>query len=192
MAVFVLLLSGCVTSTPVNVSSDFDRNVNFSQYRTYNWYFDGSLTDPETGGQRPAGYDSFLDKRIKNALQSSMGTKGMQLVTSNPDIKVAYDVKIENRAEVDRVYATYPGYGYGYGYWMGYRYNYGYNRFGPNYATIREYKEGTIIIDFIDPKDNQLVWRGWGEAIVNQDGSISEATVNKIVAEIMERYPPKP
>ena len=49
---------------------------------------------------------------------------------------------------------------------------------------IEEYKDGTIIIDLVDAKDNQLIWRGWGQMEVDE-ANISEAEVNKIVTNIL-------
>jgi len=178
-------LTGCVATTPVEVSTDYDRNVNFSEYRTFKWFQD----KPTAGIDSANKYNTFLDQRIRNAVEAQLIQKGFTKTESNPNILIAYDVKVINRQSVRPDYAYAPGFGYGYSYWYGYRYNYGYNRFGGRPMMIEEYKDGTIIIDLVDAKDNQLIWRGWGQMEVDE-ANISEAEVNKIVTNILSKYPP--
>ena len=177
-------LTGCVATTPVDVSTDYDRNVNFGQYRTFKWFQD----KPTAGIDSTYKYNTFLDQRIRNAVEAQLIQKGMSKVTGPADLLIAYDVKVITRQSARPDYAFAPGFGYGYSYWYGYRYNYGYSRFGRP-MLIEEYKDGTIIIDLVDAKDNQLIWRGWGQMEVNE-ANISEAEVNKIVTNILAKFPP--
>ena len=182
----MFLLTGC--SPVVSVSTDYDRTAPFSQYRTWNWY--QAAPTASRDADKFGNYDTFLDKRIKGAILSQMSAKGFNQSSTNPDILVAYDVSIERRQEVEPGFTYAPGFGWGYGYWYGYRYDYGFRRF-PNYTMVQEYNEGTVVIDIVNAKDNQLIWRGWGQARVGTAG-ISESEINRIVREILEKYPPKP
>ncbi|MFC5270687.1 DUF4136 domain-containing protein [Adhaeribacter terreus] len=179
-----LFLSGCA-AVPVDVSTDYDRAANFNQFTTFKWYQDTPTANRDSAYK----YDTFMDKRIRQAVENSLARKGMRMVTTNPDILVAYDVKVVRRQELRPDYAFAPGFGYGYSYWYGYRYDYGYSRFGTRPMLIDEYNDGTIIIDLVDAKDNQLVWRGWGQMEVGS-ANVSEAEINKIVSNILEKYPP--
>ena len=180
------LLAGCASSVAVN--TDFDRSANFTRYTTFNWY----QSVPAARRDSVYKYDTFLDKYIKEAVEANLTSKGLRLTTTNPDLLVAYDVKVVTRQEVRPDYGYYPGwYGpgwYGYGWWYGYRYNYGYSRFGaPMY--IDQYQDGTIIIDLVDAKENELIWRGHGQMQVGST-NVSQGEVNRIVAKILDKYPP--
>ena len=183
LMLLALLWQGC-TTTPVSVSTDYDRSANFTRYTTYKWYQD----EPAAGRDTTRTYNTFLDKRMRTAVEANLARKGMRLVTSNPDLMVAYDMKVVTKQQVRPDYTFAPGFGYGYGYWYGYRYNYGYSRFGRP-MMIDEYQDGTVIIDFVDARDNELIWRGWGQMTVGS-ANASEAEINKIVGEILEKYPP--
>ena len=55
------------------------------------------------------------------------------------------------------------------------------------------YVKGTLVLDMVDAKTNQLVWR----AISTDSGSDlldvhSAKTVDKMVSESLEHFPPKP
>jgi hypothetical protein len=182
--ILLLLFSGCAKTIPVEVSTDYDRSANFSTYTTFKWYQES----PTAHRDSTRNYDSFLDKRIKASVEANLARKGFRMVTSSPDVLVAYDVKVVTKQEVRPDYSYGPGWYGGYGYWYGYRYNYGYSRFAqPMY--IDQYQDGTIIIDLVDAKDNELIWRGWGQMEVGS-ANVTEAEVNKIVGKILAKYPP--
>ena len=168
---------------PVDVSTDFDRSANFSRYTTFKWFQD----TPAAGRDTTRVYDTFLDKRMRTAVENNLATKGMRQVTTNPDLLVAYDVKVVTRQELRPDYTYAPGW-YGYGWWYGYRYNYGYSRFAST-MYIDQYQDGTVIIDLIDAKDNELIWRGWGQMEVGGP-NVSETEINRIVGKILAEYPP--
>ena len=178
-------LTGCATTAPVEVSTDFDQNVNFSQYRTFKWFQD----KPSANRDSTYKYNTFIDQRIRNAVETQLTRKGMTKTDGNADVLIAYDVKVITRQEARPDYTYAPGFGYGYGYWYGYRYNYGYDRFYGRPMLIDQYKDGTVIIDLVDAKDNQLIWRGWGQMEVDE-ANISAPEINKIVTNILEKYPP--
>lgn len=175
-AVGVALLLGatsCATSH-VGVTSDFDHSVNFRAYKTWAWY---PQQRPDTEGGPAQGYESFLDKRMRTAVEAEMTRKGLTQVESNPDVYVAYSAKVEDKQRINN--NPYSPFGYGY-------YGYGYGR-GMN--TVSQYKEGTVIIDFVDAKRKELAWRGMGEAQVDNQ-TISEPEVYRIVGSVLGTYPP--
>ena len=180
-----LLLAGCAPA--IQVSSDFDRQANFTAFRTYGWYHEtGTPADEKT-------YDTFLDKRIRQAIESAMAAKGFTFSQASPDVKIAFDLRIETETRLDPTarYSYAPGFGgWGYGGWMGYGYNYGYTNMSPNMMTYN-YREGTLVIDMVRTADNELVWRGHGVTEVTNK-TVQEEKIREIVNKIMANYPPKP
>lgn len=171
-------LSGCATSSRVGVTNDFDHSVNFRAYKTWAWL----PTQPtDTEGGPAQGYQSFLDKRIRAAVEREMTTKGLTFTDKTPDLYVAYSAKVEEKQQAN--YGGYSpfGYPYGYGYGYGSLYNRGY---------VTNYKAGTVIIDFVDARRKELAWRGLGQAQVDQQ-TISEPEVYRIVNSILGTYPPQ-
>lgn len=173
--------SSCASTARVGVTSDYDHSVNFRAYRTWAWY---PQQRPDTEGGPAQGYESFLDKRIRTAVEQQLGQKGLTMVeaSANPDVYVAYSARVEDKQRaVASPYGPYgyPYYGYGYGY--GSLYNRGY---------VTEYKAGTLILDFVDANRKELAWRGQGQAQVDNQ-TISEAEVQRIVTSILGNYPPQ-
>jgi hypothetical protein len=172
-------LNACTTAN-VGVSSDFDHAVNFRAYKTWAWY-PKQANDTEGGPAR--GYESFTDQRIRDAVSKDLTAKSLTEVASNanPDVYVAYSVRVENKQQVG-------GYGgYGYPYYGGF----GYGGFGgyPYGGGGYNYKAGTVIIDIVDARRKELAWRGTGQAQLDKN-SISEEETYRIVNSVLGNYPP--
>ncbi|MCK4775028.1 MAG: DUF4136 domain-containing protein [Candidatus Krumholzibacteria bacterium] len=169
----VALLAGCGSS--IELSNDFDQQVNFQQVYTYQW--------AESNNQ---GGD-LLAKRIKNAVNDQLAQNGMTETTTSPDVYVMYHIGTKDKVDVS-------SYGYSYG---------GYGRYGGAYGgpysaggggiSTYNYTEGTLIIDMYEAENKQLVWRGSGTDVIEDNPTPQQLTenVNKAVAAIMSQYPPK-
>ncbi len=164
--ILTTVLVGC---SPISVKTDYDREVDFKKYQTFKW-----MPHSEKGGRSAVRENSLLDKRIKRAVDRELKAKGYDVIESGPpDVLLAYHVAVRERVDVSTV---------GYGYWRG--------RFHGRTAYIERYKEGTLVIDFVDPQLKQLVWRGAATGVI---GSMeeSEERINESVTKIFEKYPPK-
>jgi hypothetical protein len=175
-AVAVVLAAGCA-STQRNVRSDYDRTADFSQYRTY-----GIM--PEAGRSPTGGdYSTLVAKRIEAAVRREMEARGYA-PSQTPDLLVNFRVTVESKQDVTTVPSAGPpvyNYRYGvYGGWPAYSYD----------TWVREYKEGTLLIDVVDARRQQLVWEAAGTGRVTKDKLDNlETTINNAVSALFERYP---
>lgn len=163
----LLLLSSC---SSVSVYSDFDKNADFGQYKTYGFH--------KTGIDKVK--ISQLDKnRILNAIDAELSQKGMTK-SETPDLLINIFTK-----ERERVDVTQYSYGWGYGWGFGWNpYLWG----GQPYVSRST--EGTLYIDLIDAKKKELIWQGEGVGYLTQNRSKKEARINEFVAKILMQYPP--
>lgn len=162
----LLLFASC---SSVRVASDYDTKVNFNQYTTYAFFKPG-IDKAEI---------SDLDKRrILRAIDAELNSKGMQK-SESPDLLISFFTKAKERVDVYQNHYGWGGYwGWGWGHpWGG--------------TTVSKTTEGTLYIDIIDAKTNELIWQGIGTAPLARDMEKKEARINEIVMKILERYPPK-
>jgi hypothetical protein len=179
-------LSAC--SSAVNVEQRAD--VNFAKYRT----FDFADTEVKTqGDQNPLLNSPIAQDRIKQAIASELAKRGLRQVESNPDFLVTTHTYVE-RAE-RTVYDSYPGANYAYPYAVGYRgrflpINYGAWYSPAYYQTPRteQYREGTLVLDFIDARTNNLVWRGSMADPVDDPARLG-SEFSKSAKEILDKFP---
>jgi len=184
----VSLFSGCSPSVTVQQKA----GVDFSKYRTYDW---GKMDVKAANSQNPIYKSSLNDELIQNAISSELGKRGLRRVQGNakPDLFLAYHVYIE---QAERTVANPPATGYAYPYAFSYRgaffpVNYGYWYGPPMYNTgyrTETYKEGTLILDFIDARSRNLVWRGSVADDVNNPANIGPE-VAKAAKEILDKFP---
>ncbi len=171
------VFAGCAT----RVRSDFDRDAVFSQYRTFDWIAPpvrASEEELQTDPEGPFARNSLLDKRMRAAVTSNLRARGFEYVDDgSSNFRLNYHVTFS-----DKLAGSGSDFGYS-RYYRGGAFSSGFN------WSVRQYKEGTIIIDVIDRAKDQLVWRGW---IVsrNRDGNFDEAEINRAVSNILMRFPP--
>lgn len=182
MVLMVAGFSGCAST--YNVTTDYDQSTNFQQYRTWNWYQEKPVAKSDSTRR----YSTFLDKRIKTAVEAEMARRGFEKAdASQADMLLAYDVTFENYQDVNPSFTSIPSIGFGY--WYGYRYAYTYNRM-INTTSAYNYREGTILLDIVDRKSNELIWRGTGET-TGGEKAMTQEKVQEIVTKILAKYPPQ-
>jgi Domain of unknown function (DUF4136) len=69
--------------------------------------------------------------------------------------------------------------------------NYGYTWRGwpRERVDVREYTQGTVIIDVVDPGSRTLLWRGQGVAQVSDDPDDYIEQLEKVVNQTVRRFP---
>ena len=159
------LLSGCAT-----VRSDFDAEVEFLHYRTFAWMH-GEIPLNKLK-KKHAAARSLTDKRVRRAVSQGLAMRGLLATRKQEaDLLVTYHTEIEERVDVTLVPYGSP------------------RRWHGHDAIVRYYKEGSLVVDLIDPRMNQLVWRGWDEgAFYGRQPTTDE--VNRAVSRILQQYPP--
>lgn len=169
--VYVVLLPWLMASCgPTSqVFSDYDKSAHMTEYKTFGWETSLSIESRNN----PLYYNELNDKRIKNAVAVQMESH-LYKYSEDPDLSIHYHIIIEDKT----VMRTDP-YGYYYGpYWM------------RSEVSIYEYQEGTLIIDLMDAKTDNLVWRGWiTNFLKNRDPEKMEESINNAVRQIFAEYP---
>ncbi|MFT5168287.1 MAG: hypothetical protein ACI8P3_003528 [Saprospiraceae bacterium] len=159
IAAILFLLASCNTS--YRISSDYEKGVDFSSFKTYHFL------DHEHGF--PIGANPINKQRIERAVESELKSLGYE-TAEKPDLLVAWFVAVRNVRSVD-IYRDY---------YRGWRYI--------QYATVYEYKEGTLVIDIIDRANKQVIWHGKTSGQVYEDMPDVEGKINEAVKAMIKKY----
>jgi hypothetical protein len=165
------LLSAC---SSYRVTSDYDVTASFGRYKTFDHY----ISKKGTGGTT-----SLMDKRVRVAVERELVGRGFVLETkADPDFLITYYPIVR-----ERKYRTTTQVGLGWGH----RPLYG--RVGTRMSQVHRYKEGTIVLEIVDYRTNQLVWQGAAAgALGDQDSpEAAEEVIARAVKDILERFPPR-
>ena len=169
---FAVATIGCSSYT---VNHDWDRDADFAAYATYGWMpaATGTSGDARAAVER----NSLLDKRIRSAVNSALNAKGMRQQDDDPDLVVVYHTGVEDKITVTD---------------WGYRYSYDYYGWGGRDIDVQNYQEGTLIIDLIDTKTMELVWRGSVTGTIDQTAKPEkrEKRLKEAIGKVMASYPP--
>jgi len=167
---FLLCLVMLTSCSSVRVVSDYDTKVDFTSYKTFAFY---------KKGIDKASVSDLDKKRIMRAVEAELLAKGFSK-SANPDILVSIFTKSREQVNVSDNNVGI-GWGWGYNPWF----------YGRTNININQYTEGTLFIDFIDKKTNELIWQGIGSGAMKMSNiEKKEERINEFVYKIISTYPP--
>lgn len=155
----------------ISTSSDYDQTYDFSTLHNYAW--------AEISGTTQAA-DQITMRRVTSATDQVLAGKGF---TKSDSGDADFLVAIQTGKQQQTQYTT-TGYGMGAGW-----------RFGGGMATTTEqtWDQGTLVLDIVDAKKKELVWRGSASGTLDASASADEksANVQEAVTKILADFPPK-
>ena len=171
-SLIVITSFGCAA---VRSGSFVDRNVSFSQYRTWEW---GPIEQTPTGDPRLDSNPMF-EEHLREAVEHQLSRKGYVRTTlaGTPDLRAHYHVNFDRTFEVTGGQSTAGSCS---------------GNCGPD---AYDYEQGSVVIDLVDAKTNTVVWRGWSrdnmEGVVDNQRRL-EQEIDHAVAALFERCPSAP
>ncbi len=175
-----LLLTNC--SSSLQVKTNYDKEADFSQYKTFDFY---------QIKEENSSLGELTWRRILMAIEQELGQKGIKK-SNDPDLLINLYALSNLRQEttVNNNGVTYFGGMYG-GYYMPYGAGFGIS-YSPNVTTSTStYRDGTFVIDVIDRRKKQLVL----QAVVNSSAEVnardSDRRINYAVRKIFAKIPNK-
>ena len=173
----VIVLVGALFCTVVHAqetSAAFDKNVDFSNYKTF--AFDKS------GARNP-----YVNTMIVEAIERELTKRGLTKVDTDPDLRVVYlaatvpNLQVANVPFYQVVNPAYSG------------------MVGSAAMAMWDVTTGTLVIDLFDRKTDRVVFRGTinevlqraASADLQADAKTVSKPVNKGIAKIFKKYPVK-
>ena len=174
---FVLLIAGCTVAQDVRYN--FDRDADFSKFKTYKWVSLGAT----------AQGDTLLSKQIKAAVDIELGVKGLAKVEEDTaDLYIGYQTAIGQ----EKAFTSYnSGWGYGPGWYRGGWY--GSPGGGMTTGQTSTIYTGQLDLDMYDSANHDLVWRGVASKTIDTNAKPDKQQKNliKAVAKLFRNYPPR-
>lgn len=178
MALAAVAVLGACSSGP-NIKADYDPSVDFSAYKTYNFFKPMGIENPN--------YSSLLGQMFREAIGREMDQRGYVL-SNDPDLLLNVSARLDDKTKVttynDPMMGGYYGYRRGfYDPWYGYGYG--------TQTHVSQYTEGTVNVDMVDARQKRMVWEGVAVGRVDEEKSNAEVrqAINSGVAEMFASYP---
>ena len=173
----VLLLLGAGAALAQDVRYNFDKDTDFSKFKTYKWV---PIKDA-------AKVSDLVDKQIKDAMDTELATKGLTKVDGDDaNLLIGYQPAVGEEKQFNS-YSTGWGYGPGWGGgWYG-----GMGSTSTTGSTTTIYK-GQLALDMYDSAKHDLVWRGVVSKTIDPKAKPEKQQKNlaKAITKLLKNYPP--
>lgn len=157
-----------VACSSMTIRADHDSQVDFPSYAAF------AVFERPGNERRGPQMSEIVDRRIATAMKADLVSKGFTAARPpEADFLVTFSTAVHDRVVVNR-----SG-------WYGYRWHY----WGGGMTRVNSYPEGTLVIDIIDRKSRNLVWRGVGEGAFSTMNP-SDKKVHSAVTRILRTFPP--
>lgn len=163
----VLLLSACASGP--NVVSNVRPDTDFRTFQTFNFF-------QPLGTDRPNGARTTMSSMLINSMTREMQARGLTL-SDDPDLLIDFNVWTEDRVDI----RSTPTHSVHRSHW-----HHGFNTWPTYSTTVRQYTEGALAIDLIDPRSNMLV----SELLATRrlrESSFSQDQADEVVALMLSR-----
>jgi hypothetical protein len=168
MLVGLMAVMLATSAAAQDVTWDYAKGTDFSRLKTYAWITGHPLTDP------------LNHQRVVSAIEAQLAAKGFTKVNSaeHPDALVAYHANFEKNFALDEFGSGLGGFPHFGGTWT-------------RQARIEEITVGSLIVDIVDAKANNIVWRGMAskDIDVHAKPKDRDKQVNRAVEKMFRHYP---
>ena len=178
----VLLTLGAIGVVAQDVRYDYDKDQDFSKYKTYKWV-------PIKGADQP---DDLTAKQLTGAIDEVLAKKGLTKTDSDTaDLYIGYQTAIG----AEKQYTSYnTGWGYGPGWGGGW---YGYNggmSTTTTYGSTSTVYVGQLDLSMYDSTQKELVWRGVATKTLDPKAKPDkkQKNITKAVEKLLKNFPPPP
>jgi len=168
------------TALSQDVRYNFDRDTDFSRFKTYKWVV---IKDAPR-------VDDLVERQIMAAVDAQLATKGLTKIDDDSaNLYVGYQAGVGQ----EKQFTSYSsGWGYGGGWYRGGWYG------GAGGSTMTTGQTSTIYrgqlaVDLYDSANHDLVWRGVASKTLNPKAKpdTQQKNLNKAVAKLLRNYPPR-
>jgi hypothetical protein len=170
----LLLLSACSTTPSLEARTDYNREFDFSGVSNI------AIQPVQRGNLAAVRISDMQVSRLNEAFTDALQARGLNVVDDNAraDLLMTWHLVTEERMDV-RSYNTSSFYNC----W----------RCGPSVSdvSVRQYTQGTLIVDMIDPVRNRSVWRSIVQTrLRDTNAEQAEALRNEAARASFAEFPP--
>jgi len=171
LVIMALLLSACASGPTIVANTN--PGTDFSAFKTYNFF-------QPLGTDRSGGVRTPLSSRLISSMNRELISRGMSL-SDSPDLLVDFVVSAEDRIDI----RSTPSHTVHRSHWSR-----SFNTWPTYNTTVRQYTEGSLIIDLIDPATNTLVGEGGAQNRISST-EFNQQQIDEIVSKVMSDLMPR-
>lgn len=164
----LLLVLGCSACAKLDITTEHDHSTEFSQYRSF------AFGDPTEVGDERTADEAMLRSYLEPAISNELIRKGLRPTGPNQRGDVAVYFWVNVNSATQRTWRT---------------------AYGPSGAYGQAFesqlqRNGTLVLDFVEPVKKLLVWRATIQAPLESTKEQNIGLATEAVVRALEHYPP--
>ena len=179
IAALIIGLMLCTGCHSINPSYAYTTDAQFNQLQSFAWYPESEYERTGIVKTQPA-----IDQTIRSILENTLKENGYIQVKRDPDFYITYHAAIERKLSAYDLNKFFSSpYGTKNTYWQ---------NWSDPFAMSRDYEKGTLIIDIIQPRAQQLIWRGTATAnyFLEPKDRVNIPNIEAAARAILDGFPP--
>ncbi len=180
-----LVVAGVSLAAGIKIKTQEDKTFNFAGLKTYAWKLEGAaqIKILQNTDDNPAKIAAALEPVVVAATDQELAKKGFTKVTTGtPDLYVDYYALIG-----PNISSQYQGQ------FVGAIPEWGLPDFVMSTSSFKAYEQGSLIIDVISAKQQQIVWRVVAEAELDRQRAPAKRAqlISDAIVQMLKKFPPK-
>lgn len=173
----LLALAVGACASAIDVHTMVAPEANFAAPRTFRILEGPTRRDgrPLTGADDPMVNNSIANRALRDRIAREFTARGYRAAEGDADLLVAFYASTRETLDV-----TVWDYGYAP--------RWPWPRMGVQ-QRITEVTEGSVVVDVIDPRTRELLWRGEGSARLSDDPAENIKELARAAAAVVKRFP---
>jgi len=187
----IALIAACA-STPPTPTVDYKSDYNFMDVKKLAFYDESGMV----GGNNPVSLSDMERERIDTALETALRNKGFEILdqkdAAKADLLISWTLILNDKTDVRTYQTPSSGMNMGYNRWGGYNRYSMYNCWSctQTEVSVKNYTEGTFIVDMISPELKRSVWRSEVQSRLKGEPSHDQDKYNAAAERILASFPP--
>jgi hypothetical protein len=146
---------------------DFCHACDFSHFQTYRW----------VGPPDAASFNQLMQQRVVSFVDEALAARQLKRVQTGGDLLIDFRMDVQQQ----QVFTTISnGFGWDWGWGSGFA-----------TTTSETIQTGTLTVNMVDSRRNQLVFQGVSSASLSSRPQRNTRRFARAVNEIFEKYPPR-
>ena len=167
-----LLVLAAVRAPAQKIKVEFDKSLDFSQFKTFTWAPRGAVSRP------------LLADAIAGAIEEELIARGMQQVSEHPNLYIEMYGSMDSDMAV-----SYSDFYSGYGGVPPFDQSFIMWGAVPGSTTTVVVHKGQLVVDLIDASHKKLAWRGMARDNLSDNREKLVTQINTAVEKMFRKYP---
>ena len=171
LLLFFYIAIGAAACSTITIKTDYEPAVDFSRFKTYDWIpgvrTPGNLQEVIGAGRVGPFVEAAVEKEL-----ARRGYEKEKRPGEKPDFFVSYRAQAKEITEPNVI-----------------TYSCG-EAICSHGVEMQRYREGTLVLDIIEPESNRVVWRGTAVGVIGDPEKRKEA-IEDAVARLLRNFPPR-